>query len=110
MAIALDTLAYAKRLQEAGFSEEQAQGQARALAEAMTDTLATKQEIRELEMRMDARFAQVDARFEYLEKHMDTRLDELSARVDVRIAELERRMTSRMLVGIAVVSALVKLL
>jgi hypothetical protein len=128
MAIALDTLAYARRLREAGFSEQQAEGQAQALAAAMTDTLATKQDLRELETRIDARFAQVDARFsqidarfDYLEKHLDTRLaeqekrleirfSEQSARFDSRLADLERRMTLRLLAGIGVVSALVKLL
>ena len=45
MAIALDTLAYAKRLRQAGFSEQQAEAQAQALAAAMTDTLATKRDL-----------------------------------------------------------------
>ena len=121
MAIALDTLAYARRLREAGFSEQQAEGQAQALAAAMTDTLATKQDLSDLETRMDARFAalearvdarfaQVDARFDYLERHLDTRLSEHSARFGQQLADLERRTTLRMLTGIAVVSALVKLL
>jgi len=132
MAIALDTLVYAKRLREAGFSEVQAEGQAQALAAAMTDSLATKQDLRELEARMDARFAQVDARFsqvdarfEYLERHLDTRLAEQerrlelrfaeqTARFDGRLADLERRVTFRLggitVAGIGVVSALVKLL
>ena len=136
MAIALDTLAYARRLREAGFSEQQAEGQARALAEAMTDSPATKQDLRELQARIDARFVQVDARFEFLERHMDTRLVELEKRVEIRLAEMEnrvairfgeqtarfdatlvdveRRMTMRlgamMLAGIGVVSTLVRLL
>ena len=121
MALALDTLAYARRLREAGFSEQQAEGQAEALAAAMTDTLATKDDLREIQTRIDARFAQIDARFEFFEKHLDTRLaeqekrfeirlDELSARVAAGLADLERRMTLRMVAGIAVVSALVKLL
>lgn len=95
MAIAIDTLAYARSLRECGFSEEQAEGQARALAAAMTDTLATKQDLRELETRMDARFAQVDARLDNLEKHVDTRLVELEKRVEVRFDELEKRMAIR---------------
>ena len=132
MALALDTLEYAKRLREAGFSESQAEGQAHALAAAMTDSIATKQDLRELEARMDARFAQVgarfsqvDARFEYLERHLDTRLaeqerrlelrfTEQTARFDGRLADLERRVTLRLggitVAGIGVVSALVKLL
>lgn len=128
MAIALDTLAYARRLREAGLSEEQAEGHAQALAAAMTDTLATKLDLRELEIRtdarfsrIDARFGQVDARFDHLERHFDTRLGELEKRIEIRFAEqsasvqgrladLERRMTVRLLAGIAAVSALVKLL
>jgi len=123
MAIALDTLAYAKRLREAGFSEQQAEGQAQALAAAMTDSLATKQDIHELDVRIQARFEQVDVRFEYLERHFDTRLAELERRLDARfgeqaasvgaqLADLERRMTLRlggiMVAGIGVVSALAR--
>jgi hypothetical protein len=99
MAIALDTLAYAKRLREAGFSEQQAEGQAHALAAAMSDSLATKQDLRELEVRIDARFMELNARFD--------------GRLDARLADLERRMTLRlgalMVAGIGVVSVLVKL-
>ena len=139
MGLALDTLAYARRLREAGFSERQAEGQAEALAAAMTDTLATKQDLHELEVRIDqrfarvdARFAQVDSRFEYLEKHLDTRLaeqekrmeirlaeqekrmehrfGEQSAHFDARLADLERRITSRMLAGMGVSVATVSAL
>jgi predicted nuclease with TOPRIM domain len=132
VAIALDTLAYARRLREAGFSEKQAEGQAEALAAAMTDTFATKQDLRELEVRIegrfsqidarfaqiDARFAQMDARFEHLERHLerhlDTRLAEHSARFDSHLADLERRMTLRLgavtVAAIGAVSALVRIL
>jgi hypothetical protein len=109
VAIAIDTLVYARRLREAGFSEEQAEGQAQALAAAMTDALATKQDLRELEVRIDTRFAQVDARFtqvesrftqvdsrfDYLEKHLDTRLAEQEKRLEIRLIELERRVDGR---------------
>jgi len=102
MAIAFDTLAYARRLRDAGFSEQQAEGQAQALAAAMTDTLATKQDLVELELRIDARFKQVDAhfqqvdaRFDYLEKHLDTRLAEQDARNEIRFTELEKRLELR---------------
>lgn len=109
MAIAIDTLAYARRLREAGFSELQAEGQAEALAAAMTDTLATKQDLSELdtrmnagfaasrhdrneiEVRINARFTQVDARLGYLEKHLDTRLNEVEKRMDARFAEVSAR-------------------
>jgi hypothetical protein len=121
VALALHTLEYARRPREAGFSEQQAEGQARALAAAMTDSLATKEDLRELshdlgalETRVDARFARVDARFAQIEarldafeKHFDVRLLELEKRfelrlaehgahLDVRLADLERRITFRL--------------
>lgn len=121
MAMALDTLAYARRLREAGFSEQQAEGQAEALAAAMTDTLATKQDLTLLRQdaevrfsRIDARFARIDDRFEYLERHIDTRFAEQEARIDAKLADLERRMTMRlggiMVAGVGAFSALVRIL
>ena len=55
MPVAFDTLAYARRLNRAGFSDEQAEIQAEALAAAVTETLATKQDLRELEYRLTLR-------------------------------------------------------
>jgi hypothetical protein len=46
---AFDTLAYAKRLKEAGFTDNQAEAQALALADAFKEgALATKQDIGDL--------------------------------------------------------------
>ena len=115
MALALDTLAYARRLREAGFSEQQAEGQAGALAAAMTDSLATKQdvqalsarmdafdvrmdmlatrqELRELEHRMELRFERVDARF----AHVVARIDNMERHLDLRLDELEKRFDGRL--------------
>jgi hypothetical protein len=55
MAVAFDTLAYARRLKHAGFSEEQAEVQAEALAAVVSETIATKQDLRELEYRLTLR-------------------------------------------------------
>jgi hypothetical protein len=132
MAIAIDTLAYARKLREAGFSARQAEGQADALAAAMTDTLATKQDLSELETRMQAGFAAVKHDVRELETRMDARLrelalhmeagfaaakrdaQELEIRTDARFADLERRMTLRlgtmMVAAIGAASALAKLL
>ena len=133
--IALDTLAYARRLRQAGFSEEQAEAQAEALAAVMVESLATKPDLQELDLRMDSRFARlgeqfariderfarvddrsarVDERFEHLERKMDMRFSEQEARFDAKLADLERRLTMRlggmMMAGIGAVSALVKLI
>ena len=84
-AIAFDTLTYAKRLREVGVPEEQAEVQAEALAEIIDERLATKQDMKEME---------------------------LSLKRDMK--ELEMRLTIRlggmMAVSIAIVAALVKLL
>jgi hypothetical protein len=121
MAIALDTLAYARRLREAGFSDAQAEGQAEALAATMTDTLATKQdlgevrhEVHELQIRMEAGFAAAKESLREMELRMDTRFREQTAQVRSELAELERRMTMRFgtvtVAAIGAVSAIVKLM
>ncbi|MEW6664838.1 MAG: DUF1640 domain-containing protein [Thermodesulfobacteriota bacterium] len=58
----IDTLAYAKKLKGAGFTELQAEIQAQALAEIIEDRLATKgdilalqRDLKELEMRLTIR-------------------------------------------------------
>ena len=48
-AMTFDTLIYAKKLKQAGFTEEQAEVQAEALAELVHDKLATKQDLKNLE-------------------------------------------------------------
>jgi hypothetical protein len=45
MAIAFDTLEYARRLKQAGFSDAQAEGQTQALVAAMSEGLATRQDV-----------------------------------------------------------------
>ena len=55
MAVAFDTLAYAKRLRSAGCSEELAEVQAEALAAVVTENIATKFDLRELEYRLTLR-------------------------------------------------------
>jgi hypothetical protein len=45
VAVAFDTLTYARRLREVGVPQEQAGAHAEALAAAVTETLATKQDL-----------------------------------------------------------------
>jgi len=47
-----DTLAYAKKLKAAGFTEAQAEIQAEALSQIIEERLATKQDLNELELRL----------------------------------------------------------
>ena len=86
----------------------------------MTDSVATKRDLSDLEARIAARFTAIDARFDQQEKHLDLRLAELEKRFELRFAtradltEMERRLTMRMgammLAGITVVSVLAELL
>jgi len=46
-AIAFDTLAYAKKMKELGFTDQQAEGQAAELAKIIDNQIATKSDLRE---------------------------------------------------------------
>lgn len=100
MALALDTLAYARRLREAGFSEQQAEGQAQALAAAMTDTLATKQDLKELEARatlqLTAHGTLLESRLSDQDKWLEMRLAEQDGRLEMRLAEQDRLIETRL--------------
>lgn len=60
-AIAFDALAYAKKFKSAGFTQQQAEIQAEALAEIVDERLATKQDLKELEMRLTIRLGSIMA-------------------------------------------------
>jgi len=51
-AISFDTLAYAKKLTAAGFTQQQAEVQAEALAEIIDERIATKEDIMDLKREM----------------------------------------------------------
>ncbi|MFQ5686549.1 MAG: DUF1640 domain-containing protein [Candidatus Scalindua sp.] len=59
--VMFDTLAYAKKLKSAGFTEDQAEIQAEALASIIDEKLATKQDLKELELRMLVRLGAIQA-------------------------------------------------
>ena len=84
-AITFDTLAYAKKLIAAGVPAQQAEVQAEALIEIVDEHLATKRDLKELEM------------------HLDLKLKELEMRIAIRLGAM-------MAASIAIVAALVKLL
>ena len=91
-AIAFDTLAYAKKLKKVGFTEEQAEVQAEALAQIIDERLATKQDI--IALKRDINEVKRDI------KEMELRLKH----------DLTLRLGAMLVAGIAIVAALVKLL
>ena len=60
-ALAFDTLAYAKKLKQAGVPEQQAEMHAEALATIVDEKLATKRDLKELEMRLTIRVGAIAA-------------------------------------------------
>jgi len=61
MAIAFDTLEYVNKLKAADVPEKQAEAQAQALRAALAaQDVVTKADLRDLEHRMETRFATVD--------------------------------------------------
>ena len=50
--MAFDTHAYVKKLQEAGFTPQQAEAQAEALSGVVEENLATKRDLKEMETRL----------------------------------------------------------
>jgi hypothetical protein len=51
-AIIFDTLLFSKKLREAGFTQQQAEVQAEAIAQLIEDQIATKRDLREMENRI----------------------------------------------------------
>lgn len=91
----LDTLKYAKRLQEAGFTAQQAEAQASALWEAIEDTVATKQDLRGLETRLNGRIDHLEARLDARFKEVDGRIDRLGEDLNGRVDRLDEHLNGR---------------
>ena len=94
MTVAFDTLKLARRLEAAGFSMQQAQDTAEALAETLTATVATQgdvravqADIRELELRLRAEIRDVEGR-------LHSEIVSLGAELRVEMAGLRIEMQS----------------
>ena len=90
--LVFDTLAYAKKLKAVGFTEDQAEVQAETLAELLDDQLATKRDIKELEVKITE-----------VESNLKRDIKELEMRLTIRLGVM-------MAASIAIIAALVKLL
>lgn len=91
-AVAFDTLKYAKRLKEAGFTEQQAEALASAQVDLIEANLATKSDISELTRAMEA-----------LRTELHQGLKDLEYRLTIRLGGM-------MALAVGVVVTLVKLL
>lgn len=107
--MAFDTLAYARRLKEAGFSDRQAEALAEATRDLAVQDFATKSDIAALkadiaalEQRIMAAEQRVMADIAALEQRFTAALDTLGLRLTVRMGGL-------VAIGVAVLAALIKL-
>jgi flagellar capping protein FliD len=96
-----DTLDYARKLQTAGVAAPQAEAQARALADAWSQAVASPDDIRSLERKMDSRFTEIDSRFTQIDPRFTqidsrfTQIDSRFTRMESRFEAMEARMDSR---------------
>mgnify|MGYP000105572246 CR=1 FL=1 len=117
-AIAFDTLAYAKRLKKAGFTDEQAEVQAEAMAELIDERLATKEDVKNSELALRRDVKEMETSIQRDMKEMETSIQrdmkEMETRIQRDMKELEMRLIIRlgamMAASIAIVAVLVKLL
>ncbi len=108
--MAFDTLTYAKKLQEAGVPTQQAEAHAGALRELVEASLPTKQDLREMEARLEAKLSAIEVKMADLEARLETKLSAF----EVKMAEMETRLLVRlgaiMVAGITILGVLMKLL
>ena len=113
-----DTLSYARRLKAAGVDEVQAEAHAEAVRDAITQNVATKADLDNLEARLEKRFANLETQFEKrfadLETRTEKRFANLETQFEKRFAALEVRLV-RLVFAVAagqaaLIVALLKLL
>ncbi len=120
-AIAFDTLKFAKRLKEAGFTEQQAEALAAAEADFIEEHLATKRDIAEvlqvikqLELATKHDIAELNRDLKELEVSLKRDIKELETNLARDLKGLEYRMTIKLgamlVVTVGAMAALVKIL
>ncbi len=128
-AITFDTLQFAKRLKEAGFTEQQAEALAAAEAELIEEKLATKRDLKELELALKRDLKELEVSLKRdlkelegslkrdlkeLEVSLKRDLKELEVSLKRDMKDLEYRMTIKlgvlMVVAVSALATLVKVL
>jgi len=99
-AILFDTLEFAAKLKAGGFTEQQAETQARAMADIVEKQLNTRQEIQEHENRIESQIIELKRDIKELELKNDAKLSETKA-------ELIRWVVGVGLLQITIITALI---
>ena len=61
--VTFDTLKYVETLKQAGVPDNQARAQSEALKEVLNAEVATKHDLKELELKIDSRFEKIQGEF-----------------------------------------------
>ncbi len=103
---AFDTLTYARKLEEAGFTPQQAEVQAHALADIVDERLATKEDIRRIEEAIEALRIATEKDIKQMEKRIDLKLEAMRSSL---IIWLGGTVVASMVAGVGLIAALIKL-
>ena len=96
--VLFDTLKFSRKLENAGFSHEQATGAAEAFSEVVSDGVATKADINKLENKIEgveARLESVETRLESKIEGVETRLESKIEGVEAKLETVETRLESK---------------
>jgi hypothetical protein len=104
-----NTLKYAKILEEVGFSREQAETSIKILVEVMEDKLASKQDLKDLESRMEQRFIGTSQDIKDLESRMEQRFQDVHSKFALLESKLTIKMGTMLAASIAILTAIQKL-
>jgi len=87
--LAFDTLEFANKLKAANFTADQAEALAASMASIVEERLATKQDLKELEGRLEARIKELETGMKEMETGMRRDLKELETGLRHDLKELE---------------------
>jgi len=93
-AVAFDTLKLARRLEGAGFTREQADGAAEALADSFSNEIATKGDIAELRMATTGDIAELRTAIAGFEGKLESKIGALEGKMESRIGALEGKLSA----------------
>ncbi len=102
-AIAFDTLKFAKRLKEAGFTEQQAEALADAEAEFIEQNLATKRDIADIKRDIKELEVKLEVKIEQIRSDLARDMKDLEYRMTIKLGTL-------MVVAVGAIATLVRVL
>ena len=91
-----DTLKAAKSLQDAGFAVQQAEAVVGMVTYALTEGLATKDDVRELHSRLAALDSKIDNGLAALDSKIDNGLAALDSKIDTGLNNVTQKLTIRL--------------